>query len=101
VARIDEPASGLTTVAALSRGRLRVATGAGWRWPDGRADPDGAGPWPDVAVTADRAAWRAALAEAAAAGAGGVVVPADDRLLDLLRNPGEEGDRRDLHLAVG
>jgi alkanesulfonate monooxygenase SsuD/methylene tetrahydromethanopterin reductase-like flavin-dependent oxidoreductase (luciferase family) len=103
VARVDEaaPARALATLAALSRGRLRIATTGGWRWPDGGADPDGAGPWPDVPVPADRAGWRTALAEAAAAGAGGVVVAADERLLDLLRNPGDEGDRRDLHLAVG
>jgi hypothetical protein len=48
-----------------------------------------------------RAAWRTALAEAAAGGAGGLLVPAGPRLLDILRNPRDPDDRRDLHLAQG
>lgn len=48
-----------------------------------------------------RAAWRAALADAAAGGSGGVLVPAGPRLLDILRNPKDPDDRRDLHLAQG
>jgi Luciferase-like monooxygenase len=48
-----------------------------------------------------RAAWRAALADAATGGAGGVLVPAGPRLLDILRNPNDPDDRRDLHLAQG
>jgi hypothetical protein len=35
------------------------------------------------------------------AGASGVIVPADPRLLDLLRNGDEEDDRSDLQLAQG
>jgi alkanesulfonate monooxygenase SsuD/methylene tetrahydromethanopterin reductase-like flavin-dependent oxidoreductase (luciferase family) len=57
--------------------------------------------WEPVEVPAGRAAWRAALAGAAERGAAGVVVPADPRLLDLLRNPDDEIDRRDLQLATG
>jgi hypothetical protein len=64
---------------------------------------DDAGPrhWAPVPVPADRAAWRATLLGAVERGVAGVLVPADPRLLDLLRNPGDEGDRRDLHLSVG
>jgi hypothetical protein len=48
-----------------------------------------------------RAAWRTALADAVANGAGGLLVPAGPRLLDILRNPNDPDDRRDLHLAQG
>jgi hypothetical protein len=47
-----------------------------------------------------RAGWRTALAAAATNGAGGLLVPADPRLLDILRNP-DDDDRRDLQLAQG
>jgi alkanesulfonate monooxygenase SsuD/methylene tetrahydromethanopterin reductase-like flavin-dependent oxidoreductase (luciferase family) len=48
-----------------------------------------------------RAAWRTALADAATSGAGGLLVPAGPRLLDILRNPNDPDDRRDLQLAQG
>jgi hypothetical protein len=48
-----------------------------------------------------RAAWRTALAAAATNGAGGLLVPAGPRLLDILRNPNDPDERRDLHLAQG
>ena len=48
-----------------------------------------------------RAAWRTALAAAVTSGAGGLLVPADPRLLDILRNPNDPDDRRDLQLAQG
>jgi hypothetical protein len=48
-----------------------------------------------------RAAWRAALAAAVANGVGGLLVPAGPRLLDILRNPNDPEDRRDLYLAQG
>jgi hypothetical protein len=48
-----------------------------------------------------RAAWRTALAAAAANGAGGLLVPAAPRLLDILRNPNDPEERRDLQLAQG
>jgi hypothetical protein len=48
-----------------------------------------------------RAAWRMALADAVANGAGGLLVPAGPRLLDILRNPNDPEDRRDLQLAQG
>jgi hypothetical protein len=48
-----------------------------------------------------RAGWRTALAAAATNGAGGLLVPAGPRLLDILRNPNDPDERRDLHLAQG
>jgi hypothetical protein len=48
-----------------------------------------------------RAAWRTALAEAITSGAGGLLVPAGPRLLDILRNPNDPEGRRDLQLAQG
>jgi hypothetical protein len=57
--------------------------------------------WVQTPFPEGRAAWRAALADAAERGAGGLLVPAGPRLLDILRNPDEPGDRRDLHLAQG
>jgi hypothetical protein len=48
-----------------------------------------------------RAAWRTALAEAVTSGAGGLLVPAGPRLLDILRNPNDPEGRRDLQLAQG
>jgi hypothetical protein len=48
-----------------------------------------------------RSAWRTALADAVANGAGGLLVPAGPRLLDILRNPNDPDDRRDLQLAQG
>src|SRR5262245_47174317 len=57
--------------------------------------------WAGVPVPAGRAEWRRALAEQTAAGATGVVVPHDPRLLDLLRNPDSDGNRSDLQLAQG
>jgi hypothetical protein len=48
-----------------------------------------------------RAAWRTALADAVTSGAGGLLVPAGPRLLDILRNPNDPEGRRDLYLAQG
>lgn len=92
----------LATVERLSRGRLRLADRAG-QWlrvppPDSRAT------W--RAVVADAAGRGAAGSDAAGSGAGvpgvaGLLVPADPRLLDLLRNPADPAGRHDLHLAQG
>jgi hypothetical protein len=57
--------------------------------------------WIRVPSPEGRAAWRAALADAAERGARGVLVPAGPRLLDILRNPDDPGERRDLRLAQG
>jgi hypothetical protein len=48
-----------------------------------------------------RAAWRTALTDAVTNGAGGLLVPAGPRLLDILRNPNDPEGRRDLQLAQG
>ncbi|MGW3352618.1 hypothetical protein ACWDA3_55805 [Nonomuraea rubra] len=67
---------------------------------DGGAE-QGGGRWAPVAVPAGRAAWRESLQAAAARGDRGVLVPADPRLLDLLRNPEDPEGRHDLQLAQG
>ena len=84
-------AAGRATCAALAGGRLRVAdelARSGERW----IQSD---------FPADRAAWRAGRDAARAAGAAGIVLRNDQRLLDLLRNPDQEDDRADLNIAVG
>jgi hypothetical protein len=52
-------------------------------------------------VPDERAAWRQVLADAGQRGVAGLVVDADPRLLDLLRNPDTQIDRSDLQLAQG
>jgi hypothetical protein len=79
----------VTTVQKLSRGRLRLR------------QPDEAESLVAVAAPDGRAAWRAALDEVVSRGADGIVVPASPRLLDILRNPDDAGERLDLHLATG
>jgi hypothetical protein len=98
-----EESSKATTLAAVCRGRL--VHGVEERDEDGGYDlPDDdaeARRWEHVEFPDGRAAWRTALAEATERGVHGLIVPADPRLLDLLRNPDEEIDRRDLQLASG
>jgi hypothetical protein len=100
----------LATVARLSRGRLalcgdragpdlfrRVEDGVFERTPvDGEPER-----WVRTASPEGRAAWRETIAGAAEGGVAGLVVSAGPRLLDILRNPGESGDRQDLQLAQG
>jgi len=57
--------------------------------------------WARVDVPGDRAAWRRTLADYGAVGATGVIVRAEPRLLDMLRNADEDDDRSDLILAQG
>jgi hypothetical protein len=57
--------------------------------------------WVRTAPPEGRTAWRTALAEAVTDGAGGLLVPAGPRLLDILRNPNDPEGRRDLYLAQG
>jgi alkanesulfonate monooxygenase SsuD/methylene tetrahydromethanopterin reductase-like flavin-dependent oxidoreductase (luciferase family) len=57
--------------------------------------------WTRSPAPQGREQWRALLKEAEAAGATGLILPADPRLLDLLRNADEEDDRSDLTLAQG
>jgi hypothetical protein len=121
-------AGALATVARLSRGRLALAADpdrlgeltalvpgcdAFRRLPgtppaferlrggDRAEGPVQAERWVQVASPESRAAWRAALADAEAAGAAGLLVPAGPRLLDILRHPEDPGGRSDLHLAQG
>jgi len=106
------------TLDRLSRGRLAAVPGEGGAVPsepvsgEGSAVPsevgavrgEGAAPddgWLRVPVPENRAAWRATLGDAVEREAAGVLVPADPRLLDLLRNPDEVVDRQDLHIAQG
>jgi hypothetical protein len=97
-ATFPEPVTAVTseTIARLSRGRLKTMSN-----PDGDFELDDASRWAVTTFPDDRAAWQTTLDEAAASGISGLMVPADPRLLDLLRNPDDHGDRRDLQLAVG
>jgi len=56
--------------------------------------------WAAIEVPPDRAAWIEALSAYEAAGATGVIVPWNERVLDLLRNP-EPDDRTDLLISTG
>jgi hypothetical protein len=67
---------------------------------DERGEGEG-GRWVQAAPPESRAAWRAALADAEAAGAAGLLVPAGPRLLDILRHPDDPEGRQDLQLAQG
>lgn len=71
----------------LSRGRVLGAPPAGETWVE-------------MSMPADRESWTAALREHEAAGAHGVIVRWDPRLLDLIRNPDPE-DRSDLGMSTG
>jgi len=76
----------LDTIGRLSRGRFA---------------PMGDERWEPVPVPESRDAWRATCADAAERDVPGLVVPADPRLLDILRNPEDPGERHDLQLAQG
>jgi hypothetical protein len=62
-------------------------------------EPDGEA-WVEVPMPPDRESWAAMLREKEAAGAHGVIVRWDPRLIDLLRNP-EPEDRSDLLMSTG
>jgi hypothetical protein len=64
-------------------------------------EADTAERWIQTPSPEGRAAWRTALADAVTSGAGGLLVPAGPRLLDILRNPNDPEGRRDLELAQG
>ena len=57
--------------------------------------------WSRIKVPDDREQWQRTLREYEAAGAYGIIVPADPKLLDLLRNADGDDDRSDLQLAQG
>jgi hypothetical protein len=98
----------LATIDRLSRGRLAIlgdnASGAGTVH-SVPGDPDvfvrDGERWVSVPLPDNRTSWQTTRREAAERGIAGLVVTADPRLLDLLRNPDDPGERRDLELAVG
>ncbi len=115
-------ASTLATVGRLSHGRLALAADpdrlgeltalvpgcdAFRRLPETPAAfervraEDEAERWVQTVPPESRAAWRAALADADAGGAAGLLVPAGPRLLDILRHPDDPEGRQDLQLAQG
>src|SRR5712691_8921675 len=57
--------------------------------------------WVDVSVPTDKAGWANMIAAMEAAGATGIIVAWDARLIDLLRSAGEPDDRTDLLIATG
>jgi len=57
--------------------------------------------WIDASVPADKAGWAQLISTFEAAGATGIIVPWDPRLIDLLRSAGEPDDRTDLLIATG
>jgi hypothetical protein len=94
----------LVTIGRLSRGRLAILADAGSVRPV-PGDPDvylhDEERWVSAPLPDNRTSWQTARREAAERGIAGLVVPAGPRLLDLLRNPDDPGERRDLELAVG
>ncbi len=78
--------------------RLPGAAGDVERLPEGGEEAER---WVQTPSPQGREAWRLALAAAAERGARGLLVPAGPRLLDILRNPNDPGDRNDLQLAQG
>lgn len=57
--------------------------------------------WVDLPIPPDRAGWAEMMAVYEAAGATGITVSWDPRIIDLLRNAGEPDDRTDLLIATG
>jgi hypothetical protein len=64
-------------------------------------EPDPPQRWTWVSAPDGRAGWRSTVEEVGERGFAGVFVPAGPRLLDILRNPDDPGERRDLDLAQG
>ena len=88
VAKGSPRGAGRSTCEKLARGRLRIAE-------------ETTGHWSHLPFPESRTKWKEARAAATAAGANGITLPSDPRLLDLLRNPDQEDDRSDLNIAVG
>jgi hypothetical protein len=115
----------LATVGQLSHGRLRIRTDAvpvqrpasigpalgvfrpvpgdpeSFEHTPEPGEPGDAERWLSAPAPDSRAAWQATILDAAEGGFHGLLVPADPRLLDILRNPDDPGDRSDLQLAQG
>jgi len=81
--------TGAEPAALRTLGRGRTVVGA----PEGET-------WVEIPMPADRDAWASALRHHQDAGAAGVIVPWDARLIDLLRNS-EPEDRSDLLMSTG
>jgi len=102
--KAQPPARTLATIGRLSHQRLRIFAHPmpedfeTFEYP---GEPDITERWVRVPFPDSRATWRAALIDTAERGCQGLLLPADPRLLDLLRNPDEPDDRRDLQLAQG
>jgi hypothetical protein len=104
VALPDAATRTLDTIGRLSNGRLVLIADMGEIQcvPGEPGTFEGAGErWESVPAPDGRESWRAIRADAAERGIQGLIVPADPRLLDLLRNPHDPDDRRDLQLAQG
>ncbi|HET9142242.1 hypothetical protein [Actinophytocola sp.] len=86
VALPDIPARTRDTIARLSQGRF--------------TEP-GEEVWERVPPPEGRESFRQTRAAAAERGVTGVVVAAGPRLLDILRNPDDPGERLDLQIAQG
>ena len=84
--RVSDPRSA-GILQKLSRGRVVAAI------PPGET-------WVEISMPADRESWARILQEHEVAGAHGVMVPWDPRLIDLLRNP-DADDRGDLLMSTG
>ncbi len=57
--------------------------------------------WVDVSAPADKVGWVQMVSAMESAGATGIIVPWNPRLIDLLRSAGEPDDRTDLLIATG
>jgi hypothetical protein len=57
--------------------------------------------WINASVPSGKVSWVSLISTLDAAGATGVIVPWDSRLIDLLRGAGEPDDRTDLLIATG
>ena len=57
--------------------------------------------WVDLPIPSDRSGWTEMMAAYADAGATGITLSWDPRIIDLLRNAGEADDRTDLLIATG
>jgi hypothetical protein len=57
--------------------------------------------WVDLSVPADKVGWVKVVSAMESAGATGIIVPWNPRLIDLLRSAGEPDDRTDLLIATG
>jgi hypothetical protein len=107
---LDWPAGSDEGAAHLCEGMIGPEGGsAGWqsafqvvsRRADGSARATGFEGWARIAQPESREHWREMLKDFEGAGAIGVIVRADPRLLDILRNADEDEDRSDLTLTQG